>query len=295
MGNSARRAAVTAQQTVWVVGDWQQAEFAEAMAWLTTAARCTWCDARGSEVFGRRKAVEDYVPPKTLDSCSAILLVQSRPGQISRGDVERMHVAAPLARLVALVGEWCDGELRSGRPWPGVVRVPVNSWRCRLEQELGLSGGAAGLQAPLPRTATPTERLESTLALLKPGSDRAITAAVFSGRRANYEAIADLLQQLAINSIWSNEATASVATADLLIFDGWEEVSISGRLPAALPRLLLLHFSRREDHERAAREGFTAVLAIPVLITDLAQALRKAILNAAGTLVCFGLVLRPLI
>ena len=212
---------------------------------------------------------------------AAIVLVQSRPGQIRRGDVEKLHTAAPLSRLVALVGEWCDGELRSGRPWPGVVRVPLNSWRCRLAQELGLEECKGRSLMPLPRTVTAAEHLESTLMTLQPGN-RVRTAAVFSRSRATYEAIADLLQRLAINSIWQNETAASGIAADVLVCDGWEEVPTNGRLHLILPRLLLLHFPRGEDHVRAAREGIAAVLAWPLLITDLATTLDRILPAPSG-------------
>src|SRR2546427_7236671 len=108
------------EQTVWNVGGWQHAEFSEAVAWLKSRAACLLFDDAGTADSNLRTVEAANAP-------IAMVLVQSRPGQISRGSVERLHAAAPLARLVALVGTWCDGELRSGRPWPGVVRVPINS------------------------------------------------------------------------------------------------------------------------------------------------------------------------
>src|SRR5690349_6619470 len=112
---------IMGQVIVWVVGDWTNAEFGEAVQWLKAQcfkgqARCTWFDDVEAAVSGT--GLEGEQAP------AAILLVQSWPGQIGRDNVERLHAAAPLARLVALVGAWCEGELRNGQAWRGVVRIP---------------------------------------------------------------------------------------------------------------------------------------------------------------------------
>src|SRR5262245_30360672 len=99
-----------AQRLIWIAGDWRQPDFAPALAWLDAYARCThWTDV-------------EEISTAVAESPTAIIIVQSVPRRVSRREVERWHAVAPLARLVALVGPWCEGELRSGRPWPGVVR-----------------------------------------------------------------------------------------------------------------------------------------------------------------------------
>ncbi len=85
-----------------------------------------------------------------------IVVGQVRPGQISSAEVEQIHREAPLARLVALLGEWCEGETRTGAPWPGVPRVYWHQSLGRLVSDAALRPGA---QSPLPRTSTESERL----------------------------------------------------------------------------------------------------------------------------------------
>src|SRR5438105_6254944 len=143
-------------QRIWIVGDWKHADFGEAVAWLKTRARCFLFDDAPDALSSLRAAESVHVP-------TAIVLAQSRPGQISRGNVERLRAAAPLARLVRLVGAWCEGEGRSESHSSGVVRVPVIAWRCRLEQELGFADNRPGKTAPMPRTVTAAERIESNL------------------------------------------------------------------------------------------------------------------------------------
>ena len=223
---------------------------------------------------------------------TAIVLVQSRPGQISRDEVERLHAAAPLARLVALVGDWCEGELRNGQAWAGVIRVPASAWRWRLEHELGLAGGNGSLLRRVPRTATAAERIESMQTQVPRRDARRLTAVVYSSRRANYEGVADMMRQLGVQSVCEGEVGARVGKVDVIIFDGWEQVSslndrfLDRQDGVAPPRVLLLHFPREEDFERARREGIEAVVAKPALLTDLAGALGMGVSNAAGSVAC---------
>jgi hypothetical protein len=261
------------QPAVWIIGDWRQAEFSAPLAWLKDRARCVSYEDAAAALTSRNLAADDNEP-------AAILLIQSRPGQIADRDVERLHAAAPLARLVALVGPWCEGEMRSGRPWPGVVRIPWGAWQLRLMHELGLSEQDGSSAAPLPRTVTAAERIEISLAALDQRECICRTAAISTNSRANYQSIADLLQQLGIRSIWHSSSPGELFPhADLVIFDGWDQVPMEvDWLPEAdprssSPRLLLLHFPRPDDHVRAAKLGIAAVLAQPLLVTDVRSAL----------------------
>ena len=96
------------QPHVWMLGDWEQAEFAAAVAYLQTS-------------------VDLSLTPSANDP-DLILLVASRPGRFSAAEVESLHRRAPLAKLVALLGSWCEGEVRSGHPWPGVTRIYAHQW-----------------------------------------------------------------------------------------------------------------------------------------------------------------------
>src|SRR5262249_5891505 len=113
----------------WIIGDWQHADFAAALRWLNAQAPCRYFD-HPSAAVARLARQAPQPPPR------AFLFVQSRHGQLAATDVERLHAAAPLARLIALVGPWCEGEARSDRLWRGVVQVPWRVWQSRLPQAL---------------------------------------------------------------------------------------------------------------------------------------------------------------
>ena len=235
--------------TIWLAGDWQHADFAAAIRWL-----------------GERACLLRLSLGEGTASPHAILVCQSRPGQTSQSAVEQWHSRAPLARLVALLGSWCEGESRSGRPWPGVMRVPWRTWPVRLPLALDLESRSMRL----PRTLTDVERLQRESAALRTQKNRAAkwTAIIRTESRAMYDGISDALAALGMGSVWSAAAEALPAGCELEIIDGWKNVVDS----PGPRRILLLHFPRPEDWTRAAAAGLAAVLPLPLHLAELAEA-----------------------
>lgn len=87
-----------------------------------------------------------------------IVLVQSYPGEFTDRQIDDLRRDSPLARLVAVLGTWCEGEMRSGTPWSGAVRVYWHQWKphCQLEMQRLLAGRES--QWSLPPTAGDEER-----------------------------------------------------------------------------------------------------------------------------------------
>ncbi len=52
-----------------------------------------------------------------------IVVAQSRPDAIRSDQLGSIHRSSPLAGVVALLGSWCEGEMRTGRPWAGAQRL----------------------------------------------------------------------------------------------------------------------------------------------------------------------------
>ena len=83
------------------------------------------------------------------DVFDVIVVAEDRPGQYSEETIDRLRRLAPLARVVGLLGSWCEGESRTGRPWPASIRVYWHQWLPRFGRLLvspvaGLSGGDPG-------------------------------------------------------------------------------------------------------------------------------------------------------
>jgi hypothetical protein len=274
---------------VWIVGDWRHADFAIALLWLQEQAVCRRFARPGEALEAADAAI--WAPGGRAPG--AILFLQPRPGQIAAEAVEALHQRFPLARLAALVGPWCEGELRSGPAWPGVTRVPWRNWQSRLASELGLapSHGAPTCGAPscgerLPRTASDSERLLRSLERLKrrvPG----LLAIVCTGNRDRFEPIRDCLRLLGVRSLWQWPCVpVEKGAVDLVFVDGWENwpaaaYGVSREEAAATrpPHVLLLDFPRPDDLARAEALGAAATIAEPMLLADLAWAL-EAVLPA---------------
>ncbi len=108
-----------------LVGDAQRTEFREAVDALRSSCSMTAAvDVTAAESMLAQGLVPDL-----------IVIAQAFPGQVTTEQVERLRRAAPLARVLGLLGSWCEGEARTGRPWPGVIRVYWHQWtpRCRSE------------------------------------------------------------------------------------------------------------------------------------------------------------------
>lgn len=252
-----------AAPAIWLLGDCGQADFAAPLKWLNAQAQCGQV---GGVAEARARAVD------SRDSPDSILWLQSRPGQIRQRDVERLHGLIPLARLAVLTGPWCEGEQRTGRPTTGVERVPWHAWQTRLPLALGLNSQPS---VRGPRTATESERLEQRTAALALHRHAGLKACIFAERRETYESLANALQSLGVLPI-RGPAMAQGELAHLAIFDGWSQCN---RANVASQSGVLLHFPRPEDCARASALGIRFVLALPLLLSDLATMLEAA---AAG-------------
>jgi hypothetical protein len=255
--------------SIWIIGDWRRAEFSNAVGWLQSHAPCKRFDHPANALCALR-SFDQHCDP------TALVLVQARPGQFTDREVERLHAVAPLALLVALVGPWCEGEARSGHPWPGVMRVPWRSWQSHFPRELALNGDVAAARARLARTASDIEHLESSSGNLDCLRQFFATAAVCTESRTTFESIADALALFGIDSTFAYESPSS--SVDLVIIDGWEHSvpsrqSAAGSVATSPPRVLFAHFPREIDFARAADMGIAAVVAQPLVLADLAATL----------------------
>ena len=255
---------------IWIVGDWQHAHFAESLNWLPERAKCNFFSDVQSAIASSREEAKNSSP-------TAILLVQSRPGQISNHDVERLHALAPLARLVGLLGPWCEGELRTGRPWQGVSRVPWRDWRWRLARELGLGEKQSSTHVRHPRVATEADRLQQSISQLSHFGQFTGCAEVLTTSRITYDLWQIAFRLFGVRCCCPALDRNPTAVSDFQIIDGWENLPIRSSPAESPPRVLALHFPRPDDLMRAAQVGLSGVLAQPLLLTDLAVALNSVL------------------
>ena len=246
------------------VGPWQTSEFAAAIADLNDGQSCP----QFATVSAAAKALMELeVAPELL------LLAQTLPGTVLQEDIDRLQKLAPLARIVVVAGTWCEGELRTGQPPRGVLRLywyELRPWWQAAQRRL-----AAGL---CPSWSQPLDHFQSgrfcadAMVPTLPG-----TIAVDATDISVFESLAAAIQQTGAAAVWARSQANFHATVG--IWDG-------GQLgPSELTRLkefcaavdgnvvALLDFPRIEHVAAVRAAGASAVFGKPYVVQEVLAAL----------------------
>jgi hypothetical protein len=245
---------------VLVTGRAAHAEFAEALGVLAATADVN------SIACGATLA---NIAPHDI-----IVVAQSHPNSVSPRVVDKLREQFPETRIVALLGTWCEGETRTGQPWPDVERVYWYEFPAWWQTYL------------LQREETAAE-LQPTFAAVT-----ARTVLVECTYRETFESLADALP---VAAVWLQPRRPWP-----LVVGPVAGVWIGGQLTAleeprlaqfceriaddAGPVVALLDFPRHDRVERARQLGATAVLGMPWREFDLLDALGLVTMPASPTI-----------
>jgi hypothetical protein len=250
---------------VWLVGDLEHPDFAEAVALVRATAK-----------------VGVALP-------EVAVLAQSRPSVIGLSDVERLRRSVPLAGMALLVGSWCEGETRTGRPAAGVQRLYWYEFPSWWRRQMVLR--AAGRCPEWARGATSEERGarhgESSTGDREQGLIGG-TIAIETFRFDTAAAIGDVLKSVGSETIWLRPGLehGEIRGVAAGIWEGGQlNAAEAERLAAFCTRLAelrapvvaLLDFPRRDRCEVARQMGAAAVLGKPWLNADLIATLRQIV------------------
>lgn len=250
---------------VLLTGDFQRPEFQAAVTWLRATANVDSC-------ADLREATEHL---GQMNSDPHLLIVsQSYPDQFSARQIEQLHRHAPLARIIALLGSWCEGEARSGRPWPGVMRLYWHQFESRLSPLVDEYPDFQTI-ANLPRTASNSEQLDRGH-IPYSGQYRGLVA-VRTSIYTDYEAIGESLSQIGYSNVWLNNVGwrdlphATAIVWDCSYWDGSNPAQLAelSRLCNAAPVIALMNFPRHHDVVHLREAGVSAIVSRPFLIDDL--------------------------
>lgn len=251
----------SSEPLVALVGDVAHGDF--------TALHC-WLAERADVVL----AQDPVTAVAKLRTCAphTILVCQSRPGRWTQSEIENLLQAAPMARVLAVLGSWCEGEMRSGRPWHGVERVYWYNALGRLS-----SGGFLHRTGRRPRTESPAEQIEAALRGLSIAASSRQATIIARSRQA-FAPLADLCQLAGYQPQWLRSAEDSWhGPAELIVWNA-DDTAPAHRLAhaAAIQRsnsqarlIVLLNFPRRDELDALLAAGCDAVLGKPLLVTDL--------------------------
>jgi hypothetical protein len=252
------------KKSVLLIGDYDHREFRETVAWLADSTQLLLAENPDA---GQGCLAEGYLP-------HAVVIAQSRPGQYAAEQVERLHAISPMSRLVALLGSWCEGEMRTGRPWPGVIRVMWHQWRPRLIPQLSDCACVRPELWNLPRTASVTEQMTRAIEVVWPRQSGLI--AIYANTYRDYQAIAVPSADVGYATHWvcpdrpvhATGVTASIVEDVAATDASLDRLAEVVKNTAPGPVIAVLDYVRRQDYERALSVGVSAVVAKPLLMYD---------------------------
>jgi DNA-binding NarL/FixJ family response regulator len=281
----------TNSPTLIAAGPWHDVEFASVRVELD--ANQAW------RIAPTLRAAVDQIAASE-DPPELVLLAQLHPGADDQKEVERLYQLAPLTRVIVVAGSWCEGELRTGKPLTGVVRIYWYEfaawWRAALER---LARGAT------PPWAEPLTDLRAGHSIrLRPASADPSTTpdgeqrvlAIDTIDFAAFEALSTGLTRLGWHCVWqprhrpalNGHSSAAHQSPAAALWDGGqlddEELQNLTAFCRRLndhhaPVVALLDFPRAEHVEQTQSAGAAALLAKPhqlaLLHNELNRVLRE--------------------
>ena len=235
--------------------------------------------ADGAESLARRGAVtvpdiaaglaainEEFAP-------AIVVIAQRWPGEFAACDVDSLRRAAPLARLVSLLGPWLEGETRTGRPLPGSLRVYWHRW-AEFSPALDARSPISLSAWSLPSTSSDDERLlsahDNERAPSSVKTTPSLLIAIVARDRDTFQSLADICGHRRWQTVWlRNVETETSLDPDAMLLDAATisetELSRVVRLRTAIrrpPIIAILGFPRFEDVSRWKAAG-AAVMSKP--------------------------------
>lgn len=285
-GDTARKARspkpVVSTRSAVAIGDVNHSEFESTMGWLRSHVQLVSVP----DISASWRALEPF------GGAAWLFLCQRRPGQFTTAEIENLHRAYPLMRLVLLYGAWCDGEGRTGRPCPGVWRVPVEAAPARLARfpefaaDVGVHGlGSTPLQVAADTRIDASHResgnresgnrwqtmrlmsesdrlLDESRAELPSGLSARSLVLIVAASRVTYESLADAVRALGYAAAWQTPGSQAASEGHFAVI--WDlrwgteaerlEVERFARTSPA-PMVLSWGFPRPADFAWARQTG----------------------------------------
>ena len=222
-------------------------------------------------------------------SFDLIVLAASRRDQFSHAWVESTRGKALPTPLVALLGSWCEGEKRSGEPWPGVQRIYWHQWQNRFDHFIGQLASDQVCDWQLPATSNHADSaMNFTSNRRAEVADGQLMIGVSAVSDHHYQMIDDASQTIRAETCWIerehlDESTVTKLSLIVVDADSWNndvKARIEGLrsdLKADTPIVLLLNFPRESDLPAVHAMGILEVVSKPFQLSDFAMAIERAV------------------
>jgi len=234
------------------------------------------------------------VPIEKIESVSdskfdLVIIAQSRRNQFQSIDIDRVFEFFPNTPLVALLGSWCEGEVRSGQPIAGVVRIYWHQWSGRYERFISQLGQNGITDWHAPKTSSVADRIELQHSTLNSNlyQRKLEMIGISAWTQSNYEMLADAVQQFGWQSRWIERAfwdAESTNTVSAVCIDArsWSD-DVKNRIKwirsefPLVPMVLVVSYPRASELDEIEATGIGFVVSKPFELVDLKSALNNAI------------------
>jgi len=269
---------------ILIIGDAARSEFLEPLSTIYTEHEV---HSAPDVETARALMVENSFSPDVL------VVAQAFPNQFRETEIEELLRWAPLARVVSLLGAWCEGEARSGKPWPSTARLYWHQWPCRVKRQLLQLDEGRKCAWSLPLTATEEEQLlaefesndrhGSSISTFETAPEQHSGLVIIrTHSREAWELLSIACRTLGFSAVWQRDASPLAAKgAQVAIFESAgpeeeiERLKGFAREIQPVPVIALWSFPRIEDYRKLQAAGAAAILSKPFLVTDLSWLLIK--------------------
>lgn len=219
------------------------------------------------------------------DSFDLVVIAQARRGQHSASEVQELQTLCSTTPIVALLGSWCEGETRSGTPWPGVPRVYWHQWEGRYQKFVSQLGQFEITDLHAARTSTAADRVINSDAVDYPNKVSCVAISAWTNQQ--HSMVADAINHFGWSSVWVersvwNAQTSSAVDAIVIEADGWSDdlanrVKWIQREVSGTPMVLIANYPRKGELESCKSMGISEVVSKPFELDDLKTAIVRAV------------------
>ena len=211
-----------------------------------------------------------------------VILAHGYPGSFSADTDLRIRRQFPLCRVIHLLGDWCDGEMRGDRPAVGATIVRWEQWPARIEADWDRWVRGECPSWGMASTLNDDERL---IACRAEERQLGFAVGVVTGCRESEEVLVAAVEAIGFQpQPLANPSAENVAGLSLVL---WDEARVADTQSIPLrvtvdevnpiPVIAVMSFPRVSDLEAVRQAGAIDVLAKPFLLRDLSWLLHQHI------------------
>ena len=220
------------------------------------------------------------VSPAKIEQCecSLVVVAQSRRNQVDQDLLDDLMSHSPHIPVVLLCGSWCEGEMRSGSPIPGVLRVYWHQWRGRLFQFLNQLTSCKVATWNLPRTFSSSDGILNDLKSPSIPFDTAWLVGISAQTPNSYSMLQDVCQAANLRSVWIENLAmeqVNVLKPQLVMLDGnslspyfMDRIRKAKTMFRDSRLMATLNFPRQFEFEVGKQMGLDQVVSKPFNLRD---------------------------